>query len=181
MWSRRTVLAGVGVSLFSLTAAGKLGGYGSDDSGGNPYLANITIEEGTGNVDADDHHERLVWVRFVPKRRLLAVRLEARVDDAADTELAETLDTDDDGWYVVARRVRLDHDHRGTKQYLHATESRQLPDTDDRWLLQSRGFQPGAADGVDFRGFERGDVLRVVAVPYGAEGVVVVEHVVGDG
>jgi hypothetical protein len=173
------MLAGIGVSLFSLTAAGTLQSRGSDDGAGNPYVRDITIEEEAGNVDADDHDERLVWVRFVPKRRLLAVRLEARVEDAAETDLAEALDDDDDGWYVVARRVQIDHDQRGSRQYLHATESRQLPDADDRWLLQSRGFQPGAANGVDFRGFGRGDVLRVVAVPYGSEGVVVAEHVVG--
>jgi hypothetical protein len=181
MWSRRSILAGVGVSLFSLTTAGRLGSDRAGSDTTNPYLTDITVEELAGNVDADPQRERFIWVRFVPKRRLLAVRLEARVVEAADTELATSLDDDDDGWYVVARRVRIGHEHRGSELYLHAGESRQVPDADDRWLLQSRGFQPVTTDGEDFRGFKSGDTLRVVAVPYGADdGVVVSEHVIGQ-
>jgi hypothetical protein len=178
MWSRRSVLVGFGVSVSSLTVAGKLGSRRSAST--NPYLADITIESLAGNVDADDRDERLVWVRFVPKRRLVAVRLEARVADAHDVELARSLDSDGDGWYVIARRMRLGHEHRGTEQYLRAPESRQLPDVDERWVLRSRGYQPETVNGDDFRGFRTDDVLRVVAVPYGGDPVVVAEHVVGE-
>lgn len=178
MWSRRSVLVGLGVSLSSLSVVGKLQHPRSDAT--NPYVRDITIESMAGNVDADAELERLVWVRFVPKRRLVAVRLEARVEDARDVELARSLDSDDDGWYVIARRIRLGHEHRGTEQYIEAPETRQLPDADERWLLQSRGFQSQAVDGDDFRGFSANDVLRVVVVPYGGDPVVVAEHVVRE-
>ena len=177
MWSRRSILAALGVSVSSLSVAGKLGKRRSEPT--NPYLKEVTIETLAGNVDADDKDERLVWVRFVPKRRLVAVRLEASVDDARNVELARSLDSDDDGWYVIARRIRLGHEHRGTEQYIEAPENRQLPDADERWLLRSRGFQPETTNGDDFRGFNTGDVLRVVVVPYGGDPVVITEHVVG--
>jgi hypothetical protein len=178
MRSRRSLLAGLGASVFSLGAAGKLRSERSPTR--NPYVESITIESRAGNVDADARRERLVWVRFVPKRRLVAVRLEARVTDAVDPAIARTLDRDGDGWYAVARRVGLDHEHRGTQQYLTAPPSRRLPGADDRWVLRSRGYQPEAPDGEDFRGFREGDRLRLVAVPYGGDAVVLTEHVVGD-
>jgi hypothetical protein len=91
MRSRRSLLAGLGASVFSLGAAGKLRSERSPTR--NPYVESITIESRAGNVDADARRERLVWVRFVPKRRLVAVRLEARVTDAVDPAIARTLRT----------------------------------------------------------------------------------------
>ena len=178
MWSRRSLIASAGVSLLSISVAGRLQSDPADP--GTRYVRNIRIEGETVDLDDDGRRERPIWVSFVPTRRLVAVRLEARVDDASDRDLARSLDDDGDGWYVIARRTRLGHEHRGTTQFLHAPSSRRLPG-DDRWLVESRGYQPGSVGGTDFRGFHRGDFLRVVAVPYDDDPVVVAEHVVGVG
>ncbi|WP_136601922.1 hypothetical protein [Salinigranum halophilum] len=178
MWTRRTLLASAGVSLCSLTVAGQL--QRGRTTGGTRYLADLRIDERPRDVDDDDESERLVRVRFVPRRPLVAVRLEHRVDDATNPDLARELDDDGDGWYVVARRIRLgyDHDQRGNEQFLSARRSRDALDG-TQWLAESRGFQPGRTARPDVRGFARGDVLRVVAVPAGRDPVVVTEHVVG--
>jgi hypothetical protein len=180
MWSRRSVLAGASVSLLSIGVAGQLQSDPSDPT--NPYLERITFEGQTVDVDGDGDRERPVWVSFVPARRLVAVRLEARVEDATDPALARAIDREGDGWYAIARRTRLDDRHRGETQFLRASQSRRVPGADGRWLVESRGFQAGSAGVTDSRGFDRGDVLRLVVVPYGDDPVVVAEHVVGvDG
>lgn len=178
MWTRRTLLASAGVSLCSLTVAGQL--QRGRTTGGTRYLADLRIDERPRDVDGDDESERLVRVRFVPRRPLVAVRLEHRVDDASNPDLARELDDDGDGWYVVARRIRLGYGHsqRGNEQFLSARRSRDALDG-TQWLAESRGFQPGRTARPDVRGFARGDVLRVVAVPAGRDPVVVTEHVVG--
>jgi hypothetical protein len=177
MWSRRSLLAGAGLSLLSVSVAGKLqtGAEGSE----NGYLERVTVDERPLDVDSDDRRERLIRVRFVPARRLVAVRLEGRVRDATHTDLAAELDSDGDGWYVIARRTGIGHEQRGTVQFLRAPRSRRLPELDDRWFVESRGFQSRSSDTPDFRGFGHGDFLRVVAVPYDDDPVVVTERVVG--
>ncbi|WP_318569270.1 hypothetical protein [Salinigranum marinum] len=180
MWNRRSILAGAGVSLLSISVAGQLQNGPSDST--NPYVREITFEGQTVDVDSDGDRERPVWVSFVPARRLVAVRLEARVEDATDPDLARRLDQEGDGWYVIARRTRLGDRHRGETRFLRASRSRRLPGADGRWLVESRGFQTGSTGVTDSRGFDRGDVLRLVVVPYGDDPVVVAEHVVGvDG
>jgi hypothetical protein len=176
MWTRRTLLAGTGLSLCSLTVAGKLSDGRTDVS--ERYFADLRIEERLHEVDGDDESERLVRVRFVPKRPLVAVRLEHRVADATDSTLASEFDHDGDGWYVVARRIRMGYKERGRTQFLATPRSLDTP-AGDHWLAESRGFQPGRAGRTDVRGFAVGDVLRVVAVPTGDDPVVVSDHVVG--
>jgi hypothetical protein len=178
MWSRRGVLAGAGASLFSVTVAGKLRNASPDR--GNRYVQSVSVEEQRVDVDDDDRYERLVRVRFVPTSRLVAVRLEHRVAEASNLELADTLDYDRDGWYAVARRTGFDARRRGTERFLHAPQSRRVPGLDDRWIAEFRGYQSGATNRADFRGFHEGDTLRLVAVPYDHDDVVVTEHVVGS-
>jgi hypothetical protein len=176
MWSRRSLLATAGVSLLSVGVAGKLR-TGSPNP--DRFLDDVRVDERTLEADGDARPERVVRVQFVPRRRLVAVRLEARVTAATDTALADRLDRDDDGWYVVARRTRLGHEHRGTAQSIRASPGRRVAGVDDRWLAESHGFRPGSTGVADVRGFERGDVLRLVAVPYDDDPVVVAEHAVG--
>jgi hypothetical protein len=177
MWSRRSLLAGTGVFVLSFAATGTLRGAAANSADGS--LTSIQIDERTVEVDDDGRPERLVRVGFVPNRRLVAIRLEGRVEDAA-TDLADTLDHDDDGWYVIVRRTGLGRRHRGETRYLRARRSQRVPDVDDRWLAKSRGFQPGSSAAVDFRGFRRGERLRLVAVVHDEEPTVVAEHVVGS-
>lgn len=176
MWTRRTLLTSAGVSLCSLTVAGKL--QRERTSVGERYVADLRIDERHHDADADDESERLVRVRFVPRRPLVAVRLEHRVDDATDPEFARTLDDDGDGWYVVARQIGLGYDERGADQFLSAPRSRHTA-VGEHWLAESQGFQPGRTARTDVRGFATGDVLRVVAVPPDEDPIVVTEHVVG--
>jgi hypothetical protein len=100
------------------------------------------------------------------------------VADATDSTLASEFDHDGDGWYVVARRIRMGYKERGRTQFLATPRSLDTP-AGDHWLAESRGFQPGRAGRTDVRGFAVGDVLRVVAVPTGDDPVVVSDHVVG--
>jgi hypothetical protein len=176
MWSRRSLLAAAGVSLLSAGVAGKLQ---TQSPRPDRYLDDVRVDERTLDVDDDALSERFVRVRFVPRRRLVAVRLEARVTAATDASLAGRLDRDDDGWYVVARRTRLGHEHRGTVQSLRAPPGRRVPGADDQWLAESHGFRPGAPGVADVRGFDPGERLRLVAVPYDDDPVVVAEHAVG--
>jgi hypothetical protein len=176
MWTRRTLLTSAGVSLCSLTVAGKL--QSERTSVGERYVADLRIDERLHDADGDDESERLVRVRFAPARPLVAVRLEHRVDDATDSEFARSLDDDEDGWYVVARRIGLGYEERGTDQLLSARRSRHTV-AGEHWLVESQGFQPGRTARTDVRGFATGDVLRVVAVPSDEDPVVVAEHVVG--
>lgn len=161
----------------SFAATGTLRGAAAD--GHDRLFSDVRIEERAVEVDGDGRPERLVRVGFVPNRRLVAVRLEARVEDAA-TDLAHTLDHDDDGWYVIVRRTRLGRRHRGETRYLHARHSQEIPAVDDQWLARSRGFRPGSSAATDFRGFRRGDRLRLVAIAYDEAPTVVAEHVVGS-
>jgi hypothetical protein len=166
--------------LLSIGVAGQLQNEPAEST--NPYVESITFEEQSVDVDGDGDRERPVWVSFVPARRLVAVRLEARVEDATDLDLARELDQEGDGWYAIARRTRLDDRHRGETQFLRASRSRRVPGADGRWLVESRGFQAGSTGVTDSRGFDRGDVLRLVVVPYDDDPAVVAEYVAGlDG
>lgn len=175
MWTRRALLTSAGTSLLALGVAGQLRAQPTPT---DRYFADLQIEERPRDVDADGDPERLLRVRFVPTRPLVAVRLEQRVADAFDPDSARTLDHDDDGWYVIARRIGLGYEQQGIEQFLTGRRSRQVSDT-THWLAESRGFQPGSPGVTDIRGFQRGATVRVVAVPYQEDPVLVAEHVVG--
>jgi hypothetical protein len=81
---------------------------------------------------------------------------------------------------VIVRRTRLGRRHRGETRSLHARRGQRVPGVDDRWLAKSRGFQPGPSVATDFRGFRRGDRLRIVVLAYDERPTVVAEHVVGS-
>jgi hypothetical protein len=175
MWTRRALLTSAGTSLLALSVVGQLRARQTPT---DRYFDDFRIEERPHDVDADSEPERLLRVRFVPAHPLVAVRLEQRVDDAFDPHRARTLDHDEDGWYVIARRISLGYEHQGTEQFLTGQRSRRLSDT-PHWLTESRGFQPGSPGVPDIRGFQRGATVRVVAVPYSEDPVLVAEHVVG--
>lgn len=177
MWTRRALLSSAGTSLLALAVAGQLRAQPTPT---DRYFDDLRIDERPRDADGDGDPERLLRVRFVPIRPLVAVRLEQQVADAFDPDRARTFDHDDDGWYVIARRISLGYEHQGTEQFLTGSRSRRVSDT-AHWLAESRGFQPGAPGAPDVRGFTRGAALRVVAVPYHEDAVVVAEHVVGAG
>ena len=180
MPTRRDFVA-AGIALIPAGALAKF-----DDQDGSRtarLLRDVRIEERavTGNLNGNGTPERMVRVSFVPTRQLLGVRLEQWSEDATEPEAAADLDENGDGWYVIARQVGIGQEQLHTRHVLRAPPSRRLSSSDDRWLVEGRGYAPGRTAETDIRGFTSGDRLRVVAMRYDGDPVVVHEYVVAMG